>query len=170
VGSRRRSRASVPRRERSELIRRMYRETTIVVTAGTESEAGTVWRCLEYCWEVFLTKLIKQLPCYFWNFWLSAVRTTSKTTLALDGNTFVNFHSNLSSQEKHALALKLFRYASCPQPVRCEARNVGSGVLVPSIAFIEGKWGVLLPGILNPKLLHRNHLTLRLFLMELTAS
>lgn len=86
----------------------MYRETTIVVTAGTESEAGTVWRCLEYCWEVFLTKLIKQLPCCFWNFWLSAVRTTSKTTtLALDGNTFVNFHiSNLSSQEKHALALK----------------------------------------------------------------
>ena len=79
-----------------------------MVTAGTESEAGTVWRCLEYCWEVFLTKLIKQFPCCFWNFWLSAVRTTSKTTtLALDGNTFVNFHiSNLSncSQEKHALA------------------------------------------------------------------
>lgn len=88
------------------------------------------WYCLALLrelLEVFLTKLVGRLPCYFWNFWLSAVRTTSKTTtLALDGNTFVNFHSNLScSQEKHALAF-VCRYASCPQPVRCEARNVGS--------------------------------------------
>lgn len=99
-----------------------------MVTAGTESEAGTVWRCLEYCWEVFLTKLIKQLPCCFWNFWLSAVRTTSKTTtLALDGNTFVNFHiSNLSNCVQ-----------VCILSTACPVRSTECGVRGPAQALLN---------------------------------
>ena len=99
-----------------------------------DTEAGTVWRCLENCWEVFLTKLIKQLPCCFWNFWLRFVRLQKLLLWHL-------METHLWTFIFQIWAIVAKRSMPWPAAVQvcilstaCPVRSTECGVLVPSIA------------------------------------
>ena len=90
------------------------------------------------------------------------------------GNIIRYVETNCKSQRQSARDVAFFgRYASCPQLVRCEARNVGPGTLVQCITYhwteLGWIWVIILYRSSCIDSFQQSAALLRLFLMERPA-